>query len=592
MNKMRVTFAELKRRNVFRVALAFVVTAWLLLQVADVVLNNIQAPRWVFQSILLVLAIGFPVALIFSWVYEVTPEGIRKEKDVDRSASITAATARKLDLVTIGLLVTAIAFFGLDRFLVFTGAGDSPVAATPEVTGVLDNSIAVLPFVNMSDDAENEYFSDGLSEELLNGLVRNGGLKVTGRTSSFAFKNQNTDLREIGRVLNVAHVLEGSVRKSQNRVRITAQLVKTADGYHVWSDTFDRELDDVFAIQQEIATHVTRVLHGAILGETTPAQSDVPSAGAYEEYLRGMYVLQQNLDDRAGLMKAREHFARALELEPDYVDGFWGMFKTWDRWHRNGHGSFEESAEQMAMYAAELERLAPGSEQALIANARSATVYGKLLPAYEILEDAAKRFPGSSEVLARYGDQSRSVARYEAGITALREAIRLDPLSLENMSFMASILHRADDCDGIEDILNRALDLNANAGRVRYHQAMCIYENGGNAEQALAIVGTEPVPFLRDTAIAILKHRLGDPLAAQRHVESMLMAYGDNSAYQFAQIHAQWGETSKALDWLETAHRVHDPGLMQINTDDLLDPLRDEPRFARLIDASGLRLDF
>ena len=225
-------FQELKRRNVIRVAVAYVIPAWLILQVADVVLGNIGAPAWVFQTILLVLGLGLPLALVFAWAFELTPEGLKREKDVDRSTSVTQQTGRKLDRAIIAVLVIALSYFAWDKF-----ATEVPEATTAKSDKA---SIAVLPFVNMSSDPEQEYFSDGISEELLNLLAKIPQFQVAGRTSSFEFKGQNDDLREIGEQLGVDNILEGSVRKGGDRVRITAQLVKVDDGFHLWSDTFER----------------------------------------------------------------------------------------------------------------------------------------------------------------------------------------------------------------------------------------------------------------------------------------------------------------------------------------------------------------
>ena len=260
-------FNELKRRNVFRVGIAYVIAAWLIAQVLQLVFESFGTPDWVMKTVLVLLATGLPLVLFLAWAFEMTPEGIKRESEVDRSQSITSQTGRKLNSAITGVLVVALAYFIFDKFVLDASRDAALVEATkqevseqptevPEVSADMDKSIAVLPFVNISGDQENEYFSDGLTEELLNSLARIKELKVTGRTSSFAFKGKSTDLREIGQTLGVAHILEGSVRKAQNRVRITAQLIKADDGYHMWSDTFDRELDDIFAIQEEIATRV------------------------------------------------------------------------------------------------------------------------------------------------------------------------------------------------------------------------------------------------------------------------------------------------------------------------------------------------
>ena len=224
------------------------VFAWLVTQVLQVLFESFGTPDWVMKTVLVLLAAGLPFVLIFAWAFEMTPEGLKLEKEIDRGKSITPETGRKLDRAIIGVLVVALGYFVFDKFASdaideeeFTqGNKQSEVALAGEKaqqSETSDKSIAVLPFVNMSGDQENEYFSDGLTEELLNSLARIEELKVTGRTSSFAFKGQSTDLREIGRTLGVAHILEGSVRKAQNRVRITAQLIKVEDGYHMWSYT-------------------------------------------------------------------------------------------------------------------------------------------------------------------------------------------------------------------------------------------------------------------------------------------------------------------------------------------------------------------
>ena len=327
-------FNELKRRNVFRVGIAYIIAAWLLLQVADVVLNNIEAPGWVFSAIMLVLGLGFPIAVIFAWAFEMTPEGIKKEKDVDRSASITHKTGRKLDFTIIGVLVVAVGFLLYDKIdspgepaaesETAQSASQSAVqsqASAPQV--VADKSIAVLPFVNLSSDPEQEFFSDGISEELLNTLAQFPGLRVAARTSSFQFKGQNQDIATIAETLKVAHILEGSVRKSGTKLRITAQLIKADDGYHLWSKTYDREMDDIFAIQDEISGAISEALKIQLaLGDSTPEVVhpvilEAANTQAYEAYLRGRQLI--NRRGRDNLETAVATLERSLRLDSNYA---------------------------------------------------------------------------------------------------------------------------------------------------------------------------------------------------------------------------------------------------------------------------------
>jgi len=324
-------FEELKRRNVVRVGVVYLITAWLLAQVADLVLESFNAPDWIIQAILILLLIGLPLALIFAWAYELTPEGLKKEKDVDRSQSITHVTGRKLDRVFIIILVVALGYFIWESRIRQPAPGET--AASTEVAdtagpGAADESappaqksIAVLPFVNMSSDPEQEYFSDGISEEILNSLAKVKDLKVAGRTSSFVFKGQNQDLRQIGDTLGVEHILEGSVRKSGTKVRITAQLIQVDDGFHLWSETYDRELTDVFAIQDEIAHAILTQLKAALL-EEEQALVSAPRADseAYDLYL----LARQRMYERTGptIESAAELLDRAIALDPDYAPAY------------------------------------------------------------------------------------------------------------------------------------------------------------------------------------------------------------------------------------------------------------------------------
>jgi TolB-like protein len=322
-------FTELKRRNVFRVGIAYIVVAWLLLQVADVVLNNITAPGWVFQAIMLVMGLGFPITLIFAWAFEMTPEGIKKEKDVDRNQSITPTTGRKLDYTIIALLVLALGYFIWEsRFESDSGTAIPADEVTGEesvdATTSDEMSIAVLPFVNMSADADNEYFSDGISEELLNVMVRVNSLTVASRTSSFAYKGKDLAVKQIASELGVNHILEGSVRKAGNTVRITAQLIDTATDRHLWSETYERELDDIFDIQEEISNAIVDALKIALNVDETHAlervQRPTDNAEAYELYLQGRHLWRTRQE--ANIREGITLFKRAIELDPKYAKAY------------------------------------------------------------------------------------------------------------------------------------------------------------------------------------------------------------------------------------------------------------------------------
>ena len=341
------------RRNVTRVALVYIIVAWVTIQVVDVMFPALKVPDWAVSITAALIIIGFPFALIFAWAFEITPEGIKREKDVDRSHSLTAQTGRKLDFMIIGALVIAVAVLLFDK-LILTGSDDqvaqisTPDEAADTIIRVPEKSIAVLPFVNMSGNVENEYFSDGLSEELLNVLAKIPGLKVAGRTSSFQFKGENKDLRLIGEQLGVAHVLEGSVRQSGPMVRITAQLIDTETGFHLWSETFDRELNDIFAIQDEISASVAAALKVTLFGaagEKVVNNRGTESVEAYDLYLRGRY-LREHLS-RDNIQQSIAVLHEAVAIDPNYAAAWAQLSLSEGRWI----GTYTESLQFDQGYA-------------------------------------------------------------------------------------------------------------------------------------------------------------------------------------------------------------------------------------------------
>ena len=304
---------ELQRRNVIRVGIAYLVATWVVLQITDLVLENIGAPDWVMQSLMLMLALGFVPVVLFAWAFELTPEGIKLEKDVDRSESIARRTGQKLDRVTITLLLFVVVLVVAERMM---PAAESPAPA-PEIAAITEKSIAVLAFEDLSPDGDQEYFAEGISEEILNVLAQIPDLKVAGRTSSFAFKGQKRDLREIGDVLEVAHILEGSVRTSGDRVRVTAQLVKADDGFHLFSKNYDRELTDIFVVQDDIAREISTALRSAILGDMPVEKSTPTSVEAYEKYLQARQWIHSR--DRNLMEEAVVLLNEALDVDPEYA---------------------------------------------------------------------------------------------------------------------------------------------------------------------------------------------------------------------------------------------------------------------------------
>ena len=413
-------FGELKRRNVIRMVGLYLVGAWLVVQVAGTVLPMFGAPEWLPRTIVVLLAIGFVPAVIFSWVFELTPQGLKRDEEVAPEQSITPQTGRRMDRMIIVVLVLALGYFAFDKFVLAPRREGALVAsAVPNESKSIVNakSIAVLPFVNMSEDKANEYFSDGISEELLNLLSKIPQLQVTARTSSFSFKGKEIGIPEIARTLHVAHVLEGSVRKAGNSVRITAQLIKAGTDTHLWSQTYDRKLDDIFAIQDEIAADVVKQLKVTLLGTAPKARTTDPEA--YALYLQAVQLGRQFTAET--FQQSDALYRKVLAIDPRYAPAWYGLARNFG--NETGQG------------------LLPGKDG--FAQAREAA-----MKALAIEPDYAPAH-ASLGYVAMYGDNDLAGAALH-----LERALALDPVDLSVLTTSATLLQslgRLDEALALEE---------------------------------------------------------------------------------------------------------------------------------------------
>jgi len=464
-------FNELKRRNVFRVGIAYTVVAWLIAQVVDLVLENFGAPAWFMRSLLVILAAGLPISLVFAWAFEMTPEGLKKEKDVDRSQSVTHLTGRKLDRMIIGVMAAVIVFLVLDRFVLkhenqqAASVAETQSAGSAEAAAEAGPSVAVLPFVNMSGDANNEYFSDGLTETLLHMLAQLPDLRVAARTSSFAFKGTNTGIAEISKVLGVAHVLEGSVQKSGNRVRITAQLIRAEDGFHVWSQNYDRTLDDIFAIQDEIANDVANALDVSLLGGSEAIHNvDTDNLSAYEAYLKGLE--QQAMNSYASLPVAQSLFKEALAADPEFVDAKLALARNYQLMGWTGAISAEEALQQASPLIEQVLVTEPDNYLARALKLRSELgLNDKFIPEerarkFQELRDLLPLLPNGSflrDYVALY--LSFTQGRHQEAVEVIQAGLLVDPLDANLHDTLGKTLNRMKRFDEAMVSLQRALSL-------------------------------------------------------------------------------------------------------------------------------------
>jgi len=459
---------ELKRRNVFRVCLAYVVGAWLMLQLTDVLTELLDLPGEIGRTVVMVLAIGFIPVLLLAWAFELTPEGIKREKEVDRTQSITPRTGRVLDRTIIVLLALVIVGFGVNEFVIEPRQAQE--AASERVVEEaaaepLPPSVAVMPFVNMSNNADNEYFSDGLTETLLHMLAQLPDLRVAARTSSFAFKNKEVGIAEIAQTLNVAHVLEGSVQKSGDRVRVTAQLIRADDGFHVWSQNYTRPLEDIFAIQDEIARDVVGALDESLLGNISAMHGvETRNMSAYETYLKALE--QQALFSYASLPAAENLFKEALAIDPDFTDAKLGLVRNQFLMMRTGLLNQEQAWAQSEPLIQQILNEDPGN---LTAEALALTYRiwftsdvgpAELTQRVERLREILPKIPTESVVLG----VTASVTYYrlndpDSALGMLDDGLLLDPLDPGLLSTRGRILAEIGRFPESERYLMSALEL-------------------------------------------------------------------------------------------------------------------------------------
>jgi len=430
-------FNELKRRNVFRVGIAYTVAAWLLLQVTDIVFPRIGLPDTAITLVIALLGIGFIPALIFAWAFEMTPDGIKREKDVDRTESITPNTGRKLDRMIIVVLALVVGWFLIDEYYIEpqqTEVSSAAVVIDKEVDSSSADgtkSIAVLAFVNMSADADNEYFSDGISEELLNVLVKVSTLRVASRTSAFAYKGTNTPLSQIARELKVDHILEGSVRKAGNRVRITAQLINTKTDRHIWSETYERELVDIFDIQEEISNNIVTALKIALNVDESAAmgraQRPTENPEAFELYLQGRFAWRQRHEEN--IRAAIDLFEKAIAIDPDFARAHEALASAWAVLPAWADISSVESALQAKPHAMRALELDPRLSEARAVTAEIAFDEYRWADSLATYHQAIKNEPRNPTLHQWLGEGLGQMGFLKQGLAELQIAYQLDPAS-------------------------------------------------------------------------------------------------------------------------------------------------------------------
>jgi TolB-like protein/Tfp pilus assembly protein PilF len=550
-------FAELKRRNVFKVAAAYAVVAWITVQVMSIALPAFEAPVWVLRVLILLLALGLPLAIVLSWLFEVTPEGMKVEP--------AAFGNKRLFAVAAGLAALAIGWYFVGQPAVRPQAVDTadaaPATAATTVPAAPQRSIAVLPFVDMSQAKDQEYFSDGITEEILNELTHIEGLKVAGRTSSFHFKGRNDNLREIGAALGVAHVLEGSVRKQGDRIRITAQLIKVEDGFHVWSQDYDRKLDDIFAVQDEISAAIAAALSSRLAPATGATTSIDPQT--YDTYLRARQVLAKRTGE--SIVEATRLFTQVTERQPTFDAAWSGRAKSLGLTFNYAGGNANDYIEPARESAKHALTLNPDNAEALMVLAFTDALYKwRWDDGVREINAAIALAPNDAEIANFAGDTFRFAGDLENAERWERRAVELDPLFMVNHSDLAWLLLMRRRPQEALVASERALRLDPAYSSVRDVRARIFLMLGDPARAAAeidALAKADPRNSLVDELGARQAIAAGDLPKARKYLANLQRRAeaGETQDYSIAVVQAQLGELDAAGETLERAYAARDP---------------------------------
>jgi adenylate cyclase len=575
-------YSELRRRNVFKAAIVYAAVAWLLLQVSDTLGPALRLPEWFVSAVAFLLILGFPVAIVFAWAFDLTPEGLKRETKADTAPPEDGKADSKLNTIVVAALVLALGYFVIDKYVLDSGpdTGVTPTASdnTRQEPAAIeaaepDNTIAVLPFVNMSSDAEQEYFSDGLSEELLNLLAKIPELQVAARTSSFSFKGKDVAIPDIAAQLKVAHVLEGSVRKYGNQIRITAQLIRADNGYHLWSETYDRRLDNVFQIQEDIAAAVTEALKITLLGEAPRTRKTDPEA--YRLFLEGHYLKRQLSTD--SLNSAVEAFRKAVEIDPSYVPAWTELADTY-MW---GGGSDKFSPEERGALAAQ------AIQKAISADPDYAHAYyvrgvfwffekGDFRKGIEDFGHALALDPDDAFIVAGVGKGAFLTRNLDLAISQYRAALAMEPVVPEFYWFLGRAYLSSGRLEEAEAAFRKLSSLSSSY-RGDFHLFETLFLMG-DFEAALEVLET---PFAR----AVTHHALGNAALADEALAELTQNVSD---YGLAMAHGYRGEVDTAFEILNRLAEDADFYLVSILVETAFNSIHSDPRWEVLLEKLGL----
>ena len=570
-------FEELKRRNVVRVGVAYVVIGWFVMQIGDTMVPVLKLPDWTTTLIAFLLVLGLPLALFFSWAFEITPRGLMKTAEVDADDSLTHSSGRRLNFMIIGTLVLALGYFVWER-----QQQPTPLPETAEGTPTV-KAIAVLPFVNLSNDPEQEFFSDGISEELLNVLVKVEGLRVTSRTSAFAFKGKDTPIPDLAAALGVQYVLEGSVRRSAGQVRITAQLIDVETDSHLWSETYDRDISNIFVVQDEIAARVVEQLKVTLLGDAPTVQATDPEA--YALVLQARYFDRQNTPE--AIEKSMALSEQALAIDPGYAAAWAGLAAGYTLQAIQALRPFDEGFRLAREAAGKAMTLDPAYAPAHRTLARIAMFYDRdFVAAARQLERALDLEPANTDSISSAAIMAALLGRPEQAIALAEYAAARDPVNPLGFGRLGRFYFYAGRLDKAIASLRTALTLSPGYIPAQYLIGMALLQKG-EPQAALAAMQKEASEAYRLIGLVTAHHALGDAAASDAALAELIEKYEKQSAYFIAYVLAFRGEADAAFAWLNKAVAYDDPFLAEIVIKSLFANIRSDPRWLPFLESIG-----
>ena len=579
-------YNELKRRNVIKACLAYLVGSWIVIQVISSVLPLIGAPAYVGKLILILLIIGFPFWLIFSWVYEITPEGIKRTVSVKPEESIAPETSNRLNKLIIGGLTIAILLL---VYTMYKGpeANLSEIEELTEIPIENDKSIAVLAFADMSPEKDQEYFSDGISEEILNLLAKIPDLKVVSRTSSFSYKGKEQNIKKIGEELQVGHVLEGSIRKSGNTFRITTQLIKVSNGLHVWSETYDRDITDIFKIQDEIASKVTQQLKVTLLGDILTTKT--ANTDAYNLFLQAKQLREQNSSESS--KNALKLIKESIAIDSTYAPA-WALLSDviYDATFRHAIISFDQGILEGKQAAKQSVSLDPNYVNGYVNLSAFESFSWNFEVENELLEKAMLLDPHNPEVIKAKSNSALNFGKKDLAIELLLKTMELDPLNTLHYFNLGLYYWTNKNYTKAEASLNKYLLLSPNSGFGNNMMGQ-IQISMGRPEKAITYIEKDTDPFWNSYRKTMAIYGMGKTKEADILLKQFVTDWGHDSWPNIAHVYAYRGEKDNAFKWLELAYDNKDASLLEILNYPEMENLWGDPRWNKFINKLGLPKD-